>query len=93
MFDWLFPQEHLSLKTLAQRHPWGSPERVVLHGVWARGRRRNPSMPYDNERRPEKAFERALIDLGLDPWEATAETMRRMFDHAYRIRHGITDRR
>jgi hypothetical protein len=55
----------LSLKTLAQRQPPGSPEQVVLHGFWQKRRGRKPAMSFAGEKNPARAYARALEELGL----------------------------
>lgn len=40
-----------------------SAKQVVEHGIWQRSRGRNPSMSFQNERNPKKAFELAKYSI------------------------------
>lgn len=52
-------------KSLAMQWPYGSMERVVLHGAWQESRGRNPSEPYGNIDNPKGALAQARDDLAF----------------------------
>jgi hypothetical protein len=80
------PTRRTSLKTIAQGCKPGSATQVAIHGTWQRLRHRQPSMSYDGEANPQKAYAQALRDLGLSPVNVTTQVIRSKADLSYRRR-------
>lgn len=58
------PTERKSLKTIANRFPFGSLEYVYFHGVWQLSRGRRPSTCYGNHQTAKESFEHAEALVG-----------------------------
>jgi hypothetical protein len=83
------PTRTLSFKTLARQNGLDSAAGVVLHGFWRMQRKRRPTLRFDGETDPRRAYLLAINACGFHPNEVTGVMLRGKFDHSCRLFHAL----